>query len=139
MRRAFTLIEVALALALIAIVVALTVPAVARQLDRLAVVGATAELAGALQVARDRAITGGHPVTVRLDRSPPAVTVVAGADTLLHRDLGASHAITLTASRDSMSYLPTGLAHGAANLGVVLSRGDQTRRLTVSRLGRVKW
>lgn len=139
MRPAFTLIEIALVLALVAIVAAIAVPSVIRHLDRLAVVGATAELAGAFQAARDQAIAVGRPVTVRLDEASPAVTVLRGADTLVHRDLAGTHGVSLTASRDTMAYLPNALATGAANLSVVVTRGEATRTLTVSRLGRVRW
>jgi hypothetical protein len=37
-----------------------------------------------------------------------------------------------------MVYDPRGLGFGAANLSLVLSRGDAADTLTVSRLGRVK-
>ncbi|HEX5580282.1 MAG TPA: GspH/FimT family pseudopilin [Gemmatimonadaceae bacterium] len=139
MRPAFTLVEMALVLTLVAIVAGITVPAVARQLDRMAVASATAELAGAFQAARDQAIATGRPMAVRLDETSPAVTVEHGADTLVHRDLAAAHGVSLTATRDSMTYLPNALAAGAANLSVTVTRGAATRTLTVSRLGRVRW
>lgn len=139
MRHGLTLVEVAVALALVALAAAIAVPRVTAQLHGMAVAAAAAETAGALQAARDQAITEGRPVTAYLDEASAAVTVVSDTDTLLRRDLAAAHAVGLSASRDSIAYLPDALAVGAANLGIVLSRGSRTRTITVSRLGRVRW
>lgn len=139
MRSAHTLVEVVLTVALVILLAGIALPRLARRLDAVAVASATAELAGAFQVARDRAITEGRPIAVRLSERPASVTVLRDSDTLLHRDLAAEHRVLLESSRDSMAYLPTGLAAGAANLGVVVTRGASTRTLAVSRLGRVRW
>jgi type II secretory pathway pseudopilin PulG len=138
-RPAYTLVEVVVVLTLLVLLAALVVPPLARQLDRTAVAAATAEVAAALAIARDQAIAEGRPIAVRFDAPGARVTVLRGADTLLHRDLARAHAVSLTASRDSLAYLPTGLGAGAANLGVVVTRGASTRTLAVSRLGRVRW
>ncbi len=139
MRHGFTLVELSVALALVALAAAIAVPRVAAQLHDLSVAAAVAETAGALQATRDQAVAEGRPVTAYLDGGSAAITVVAGTDTLLRRDLAAAHSVALSASRDSIAYLPDALAAGAANLGIVVSRGTRTRTITVSRLGRVRW
>ena len=52
--------------------------------------------------------------------------------------LGSSHGVMLSASRDSMAYAPNGLGYGAANLTIILRRGESAETIFVSRLGRVR-
>jgi hypothetical protein len=66
------------------------------------------------------------------------VTVRAGADTILRRRLGAVHGVTLSATRDSMAYAPSGMGYGAGNLRLVLRRRAAAETVFVSRLGRVR-
>jgi hypothetical protein len=52
--------------------------------------------------------------------------------------VGAAHGVTLRASRDTLTFAPTGLGHGASNTTIVVSRGRRADTLVVSRLGRVR-
>jgi len=53
-------------------------------------------------------------------------------------DIGAEHDVQLSASRVRMSYSPTGIGYGAANLSVVVRRSAVVDTVFVSRLGRVR-
>lgn len=138
MRRGLTLLELTLVLALLSVLLAIAVPSAARMLDRAAVSAAVLVLSGAFMEARDIAIATQRPVAVRLG---PAhrVHVVAGGDTLLARDLHHAHGVTLTATRDSMTYASDGLAYGVANLSAIVRRGAVVDTVVVSRLGRVRY
>lgn len=138
-RAGHTLLEVTLALALLAILLVVAIPAVRRLVDGAAVRSAAGELATLFAVARDLAVAGATPVAVRLDEAQGAATVLAGTDTLRRSTLAAAYGITLTATRESTAFAPSGLGTGAANLSAVLRRGATAETLFVSRLGRVRW
>ena len=136
-RAGFTLLELTVVVGALAALAALTAPPVARQLDRLAVTAATAELAALLAGARDRAIAESRPFAVRLDGA--GATLHAGPDSLRRLDLAGPHRVSLAATRDSLAYGAGGLAVGASNLSVVVRRGRAAETLFVARLGRVRW
>lgn len=138
MRRAFTLIEVLLILALIAILTAITVPRSARQLDRIRVRGAATEAVTALAAARHAAIRRDRRTAVSFDRVHSRIVVHADHDTLLTRDLARTHQVSFTTTRDSLAYRSDGLGYGAANLTMILTRGTAAETVVVSRLGRVR-
>ncbi len=122
---------------LLACVAGLVMPSVQRIRDRAAVRGAATEVVSLLSRARHLAIARRERTAVRFNRAGN-VLVFSGADTLELRDLRASHGVTLTASRDSIAYSPTGRGWGAANTTVVLRRGGASDTVVVSRLGRVR-
>ena len=136
-RAGFTLLELTVVVGALAALAALTAPPVARQLDRLAVTAATAELAALLASARDRAIAESRPFAVRLDAT--GATLHAGAASLRRLDLAEAHRVSLAATRDSLAYGAGGLGVGASNLSVVVRRGRAAETLFVARLGRVRW
>jgi len=138
MRTAFTLVELMTALAIVGILSAIGMPRLAAMRDSAAVHGAATEIVTALAVARQIAIARGARVAVLLRPPPGSVTVAAGADTILSRSLRADHGVTLTATRDSIAYGPTGLGYGAANMSAIVRRGRATDTVVVSRLGRVR-
>jgi Tfp pilus assembly protein FimT len=137
-RRGTTLVEQVVLLAVLGVCSAVAVTGAARLLTTVAVHGAAREVAELFALARDRAMATGERVSVRLDGPAGRVLVHAGEDTLARLELYASQKISLTATRDSMAYLPSGLGYGAANLRVIVARGASRDTITVSRLGRVK-
>lgn len=90
-----------------------------------------------LALARDHAIATGSRTAVRFDEAGARVVVHVGRDTIAVGDFHGSGLI-LEATRDSLSYAPSGLGVGAANLRLVLMRSARADTITVSRLGRVQ-
>ena len=137
-RRAATLPELLVAIAIVALVSGFVLPALGNGFDRIETRGAAQATLQAFFAARANAIAQGRRTSVVIDRSRARVLVVAGADTLMVRAIGSEHGVTLTASRDSMTFFADGLGLGGANLSVVLSRGRAADTVLVSREGRAK-
>jgi Tfp pilus assembly protein FimT len=141
-RAGFTIVEQVVVMALTATVLAAGIPRLVAQRDAAAVRGATGAVRDAFGMARDHAIASGMRTAVRFSRDGGAFTgtvVVHAATDSLHRmPLHTVHGVSLVASRDSMTYLPSGLGLGAANLSVIIARGARADTVTVSRLGRVR-
>ncbi|HEV2750318.1 MAG TPA: GspH/FimT family pseudopilin [Gemmatimonadales bacterium] len=140
MRRGITLVELAVVVAIVAIVTAITLPRLGGLLDWMAVNAAAQEISTAMAVARSSAIMQGT-------RS----RAVIAADTLrIDRWLGDSwgslerwpgpnaHGVTLEVSNPEIVFDPIGLGWGVSNTKVVVRRGGRSEMITVSRLGRIK-
>jgi prepilin-type N-terminal cleavage/methylation domain-containing protein len=138
MRRGLTLLEVAVVLAIIAVVGAIAMPALLRRLDRTRVRHAAGEIVSGLALARTTAVAREMYVSVGFDSTRSAMVIVAGSDTLLARMLGEIYGVRVRSNRDSTVYGPTGLGYGAANQSIVLRRGEAEDTVIVSRLGRVR-
>lgn len=137
-RSGHTLVEVAIALAIVALVCGIAIPAGIALVHGAAVRAATGELVAALALARDRAIAEARPAAVHLDAAAGRALVVIDGDTVRAAALAATHGVTLATSRDSLAYGAGGLGVGLANATVVLSRGASAETVRVSRLGRVR-
>jgi prepilin-type N-terminal cleavage/methylation domain-containing protein len=138
MQKGLTAIEMIVVLAVIAVIMGITMPTVARLHDGIAVRNATAEALSAFATARHSAIVRGAAVGVGVDRPPGFVTVAVNGEMLLQRDLERTYGIALSSTRDSTAYSPLGHGFGAANLSLVISRGRVAETLFVSREGRVR-
>lgn len=137
-RRGTTLVELLLVLAVAGILTSVAVPSVHATADRLALRGAAQDVRLALAVARDRAVRLGEYVSFVADPAAGRVRVVAGGEALFERAVTTHRGVLLTATRDSVTYAPTGLGWGAANTTIVLRRGARVDSIVVSRLGRVR-
>jgi Tfp pilus assembly protein FimT len=138
-RAGHTLVELAAALAVAAVLVALALPTGRRALDSAAVRAARDETAAFLEDARRRAQWRGERVEVRIDTAAGALLMLAtSGDTVERRAIRAVHGVSLAADRASIAWAPTGLGYGAANARLVLTRGASEDTLWLSRLGRVR-
>src|SRR5690242_9110603 len=115
-RSATTLAELVVIIALIALVTGFVLPPFKRGFDRLQTRAAAHEAMTAFFTARAAAIAGGQRTAVVIDRVRSRLSVVAGGDTLLARDVGAGRGVTIAVNRDSMTFFPDGLGLGGANL-----------------------
>ena len=139
LRSGSTLIELIVALAILAILLLAGVPGSATLRNRSAVRASATELVSALALARSTALAESRVVAVALDTGAAARAVVfASRDTLLDLPLGARYGVTLDATRDSIAYGPTGRGYGAANATLTVRRGHAVDTIVISRLGRVK-
>lgn len=137
-RAGWTLPELIVVVALIALVCGFILPPLKRGFDRIATRAAAHEVMMAFFTARAQAVALGVRSAVLLDAKRGRVLVVAGNDTLMMRPVAGSHGVTMVATRDSMTYFPDGLGLGGANLSVILARGRAVDTVLVSREGRVK-
>jgi Tfp pilus assembly protein FimT len=139
MRRAHTLPEVALTLALLALCAAIAVPSIVRTSAQWALRAASGDVVNALVLAREAAVARGAIATVVVDAPRGEVTVLCAGDTITRRAITALHGVTMAASSDSVRYAPDGVATGVSNTTVLLARGGLVDSVVVSRLGRVRW
>jgi prepilin-type N-terminal cleavage/methylation domain-containing protein len=138
-RAGVTLAELCLVLALVGILASIAMTQVARYLERAATRAAVAEAASVVLRARDEAMAQRTPVSVRIDTATAALELSARGVVLSRAALGHAHGVTLSTTRDSLTYDVRGLGYGAANLTLVARRGAAAESLVVSRLGRVRW
>jgi len=138
-RRGFSLAELFIALVIAGLLMALAIPPVLAIVDRTEVDAAVRELGALFASARAQAMASGRPVAVVIDTVLGEVRVgPASAGVARTRYVAAIHHVSLSATRDSMSYDARGLGRGAANLTVIVRRGAASDSVVVSRLGRVR-
>jgi Tfp pilus assembly protein FimT len=137
-KRATTLVELIVVVAVIGIATGFVLPPLKRGYDRLESRSAAHEAISAFFVARAAAIGQARPVAVDIDEDLARIVVVAGFDTILVVAPGRRHGVALTTTRPSMTYTTNGLGYGGANLRIILARGAAAETVLVSREGRVK-
>ena len=137
-RRGFNIIELTIVLAIVAILSAIVLPRAAGFIDSIEVRGAVTEIESLFSTARHSAISRGAQATLDIDVVRGVLTVRVGADTIKTRDLILGHGVELQGTRSSITYAPTGLGYGAANLSLIVKRNRVADTILVSRLGRVR-
>jgi prepilin-type N-terminal cleavage/methylation domain-containing protein len=139
-RNGFTLGELIVVIALMAVLVALIGPRLGPAFDRIATDGAARDVTTALAVARTTAVMQGTrarvwitPDSLRVDRA-----AIGGWQRLARWPGPAAAGVSLSVSNPEVVFGPLGIGWGPANTRVVLRRGSQIVTITTSRLGRVK-
>lgn len=138
MRHGTTIIEIGVTLAIVGLMAGMTMPRFGSYRDRIAVDAAAASTMSLLATARHAALRRATRTAIHFDTSTASVCVVAGIDTLERRPLREVHGVSMTTSRDSIAFAPTGLGYGAANTQLILRRGAAADTISVSRLGRAR-
>ena len=138
MRTGTTLIEIGVTLSVLGLMAGLTFPRFGTYRDRIAVDAAATSTLSLLATARHAALRRATLTAVHLDTTTATILLVAGADTLERRSLKDVHGVTMTTTRDSIAFAPTGLGYGAANTQIILRRGMAADTISVSRLGRAR-
>ena len=140
MAKGFSLIELAVAIAIAAALAALALPRAGRLLDWIATDTAVREVTTALSLGRHGAVMQGSRArvtiaadTLRIDRWR-----ADGWEPWWRRPGPTSLGVRLEVSNPVVVFGPTGMGWGASNTTVVLRRGSQVETITMSRLGRVK-
>src|SRR3954466_10750528 len=138
MRHAFTTIELTITLCILSVLSAIAMPWAGKLLDRVRVRGAIVEIEYAFGSARHIAIARSAQTTVDIDTVSQAIHVSIGSDTVRSAWIGVDHDVRIGATRSRMSYSPTGMGYGAANLSVFVQRSAAVDTVFVSRLGRLR-
>ena len=138
-RRASTLVELVLTLAIMGVVAGVAIPNLRTIADRMSVRAARQDVVLGLWAARNVAAMRGDFASFVVDAGTGHVQVVVGADTVFARELTLKRGVAVRATRDSITYAPTGVGYGAANTTIILSRGRRADTVVTSRLGRVSY
>lgn len=140
MRYGFSLIEIAVALAVMALVGAIAVPRAAAWLDQYATVSEARAIAGAHDRARILATVRHRAAILQVTADSLRIGLIAGPDTVFTwRTSGpASRGVALTPSFREIRFSPLGITWGFSNATFTLTRGSARHRVIVSRLGRVR-
>ncbi len=140
MRRGFTLAELAVVLAILAIVTAITLPRLQGLRDWIAVNSAAQDVTTAVAVTRNAAIMQGSRRRLVIARDSLRIDRWAGDSwASLERWPGPDrYGVSLEVSTPVVVFDPIGIPWGASNTKVVLRRGFRSETITLSRLGRVK-
>jgi Tfp pilus assembly protein FimT len=137
-RTGFTIIETVTALAFASALFAIAIPRMQSLLDHIELRGAVSEIEMMFSLARHAAIARGGQVTLDIDVARRTLTVKQGSEIIRSRSVGAAHGVVISANRSTITYAATGIAYGAANLSLFVSRAGLTDTIVVSRLGRVR-
>ncbi len=139
--RGLTLVELLLVIVLLATFSGIATPRVLGILDLGAVRAETASIVSALDAARGAALRLGAVTRLTLaDSSYQVDATVTREEVTAWRASGPSQrGVRLSGAGQPILFAPSGIAMGAANRTLVLSKGAVSRRVVVSRLGRLTW
>ena len=140
MQRGFTLIELAIVLAVAGLVMIITLPQLGRLLDGIALERAAAEMTSGLAVARNAAVMRARRVrfsiagdSLRLDQ-----WTTEGWEAFRRWPGPDQVGVSVAVSNPEVVFGPLGIGWGAANTRIVLERGIGRAVITTSRIGRIK-
>src|ERR1700752_388506 len=136
----FTVLELMVVTCIAGLLVTLWLPRAARLMDWIKTERALRDVTTALAVARHGAVLQATRarLTIRADTLRIDRLQAGGWEPWWRLPGPASHAVLLQVSNPVVVFGPSGIAWGASNTKVVLSRGSQAETIPVSRAGRGK-
>lgn len=137
-RAGFTIIEVVIVATISTILATITIPRAGRFIDGIEVRGAATEATSMFSLARHYAIAHSTQATLDIDPAARTLSLRSSGQTIITRDLGSAHGVSISTNRTSITYSPIGVGYGAANFTMILARGRAVDTVYVSRLGRVR-
>ena len=140
-RTGTTLVELALVIVILGILAAIAVPRITLIADEAAVRHQAHRLVGALDAARGAGIRLDTPAGLTISTARLNVAAdVGGIPTSVWDAPGpADEGVSVSGAGAPIMFGPAGIAVGASNRTIVLSRGAATRRVVISRLGRITY
>ena len=138
-RAGYTLVELVLVMIIMALAALTGIRQFQLLMDCLATRDAVRAASSVVARARDEALALHTPVSVRIDTIASALELRSRDGPLALAPLRSTHGVTLTTTRDSITFDVRGLGYGAANLTLVARRGRSADTLVVSRLGRTRY
>jgi prepilin-type N-terminal cleavage/methylation domain-containing protein len=137
-RRAFSLPELVLVLAVAGILTGIAVPILARAWDRVQVESAASQLVSAHQRARMMAVAKGQVLSLTIDSAMLIITPRTSSTALWSQPGPASWGVSLPGPMRRFTFSPEGFTLGLSNASLALARNSVTRTIVFSRLGRVR-
>jgi Tfp pilus assembly protein FimT len=138
MRRGATIMELALALAIIGVLLGIALPRLATVADSLAVDAAARDIVAAHARARMTAILRSRVVELSVGADDLAIRPRGDAADLWHSTGPAARQVVLAGPPRIVTFSPVGITMGLSNASFPLTRGAASRTVVVSRLGRVR-
>ena len=138
MRHGYTLLELALVLAVAGLTLGIALPRLSALHDTLEVEQAARELGTAHRRARIAAILRGRPVVLAISPDSLACRIAGGTGRLWKRPGPAGTGVQMAGPVRQITFSPVGLTVGLANASYRFTRGSASRTVVISRLGRVR-
>jgi type IV fimbrial biogenesis protein FimT len=138
MRRAFTLIEIVLVLALMGVLLGIALPSFSQLLDSIEVESAAAHIVAAHQRARILAISKGQVLQLTIQPDLLAILPHNGGVPLWSEDGPQGSGVTVQGTPRQFTFSPEGFTLGLSNGSISLFRGSSRRTIVMSRIGRVR-
>ena len=137
MRRGYTVVELTLVLAIIALLLGIARPRIAPLRDGWSVEQAAQAVMLAHSRARTAAILLSRPLVLTV--APDSLRIATLADSVVWRGPGpAASGASLAGPVRKLTFSPVGLSMGLSNATFRITRGAAIRTVVVSRLGRVR-
>jgi prepilin-type N-terminal cleavage/methylation domain-containing protein len=140
-RRAFSLPELLVVTALVALVTAVGVPALLHVVDRRLVDSAAQQLVLAHREARITSATTRQTALLLMSADLLELRLTRGGpDTVLawSRPGPRHYGVAVTGNPRTARFIPSGYTIGVSNASYTFTRGAATRKVVISRLGRVR-
>ena len=140
MKHGFTLAELLVAMALLAITAGLVAPRLQHPLDRLAVERAVYDFSASHLRARMLAVTRNRVTVLQLASDSVRIRVLAGSDTVSYwsRPGPTVFGVALSGPNRWLRFHPAGIGYGFSNGSWTFDRGTSHRTVVISRLGRLR-
>lgn len=137
MRRGYTVVELTLVLAIIALLLGIALPRIAPLRDGWSAEQAAQSVILAHSRARVAAILLSRPLVLTV--APDSLRIATLADSVVWRGAGpAASGASLAGPIRKLTFSPVGLSMGLSNATFQITRGAAIRTVVVSRLGRVR-
>jgi prepilin-type N-terminal cleavage/methylation domain-containing protein len=137
MRRGYTVVELSLVLAIIALLLGIALPRVAPLRDGWSAEQAAQAVILAHSRARVAAILLSQPLVLTV--APDSLRIATLADSVVWRGAGpTASGASLAGPIRKLTFSPVGLSMGLSNATFQITRGAAIRTVVVSRLGRVR-
>ena len=133
-----TLVELVLVMLVMTLAALMGIRQFQLLMDRLATRDAVRAASSVIARARDEALALHTAVSVRIDTAASALELRSRDGPIATVPLRSMHGVTLSTTRDSITFDVRGLGYGTANLTLVARRGRSADTLVVSRLGRAR-
>ncbi len=140
MTRGMTLPEIVVTLAIVGLTLSIAAPQLSAPLDAVAVEQAAGEIAAAHARARITAVVESRVTQLRVNADSLTLEVLTpeGPERRWARPGPGALLVAMAGAARTLTFSPTGISMGLSNASWTLTKGSASRRVVISRLGRVR-